>query len=91
MDILLYMRKQHFVKEIIKEIIKVNKIWSVVEEQFVAANAGVLTDAAGAEKLSDITGRDITVYAWRKKRQKLGIAKAPGRGVCKLSAAAALR
>ena len=62
-----------------------NQVWSAIEEQYVAANAANLTDAVGAMQLSAITGRKITAYAWRKKRQKLGLVKAPGRGVCKLA------
>ena len=61
-----------------------NQIWTAVEEQFIQENAGEVTDEVGAAQLSHIVGRHISVYAWRKKRQKLGLVKAPGRGVCKL-------
>ncbi len=61
-----------------------NQIWTTIEEQFIKENAGLLTDALGAAQLSEIAGRKITVYAWRKKRQKLGLTKAPGRGICRL-------
>ena len=33
-------------------------------------------------KLSQITGRNVTLQAVRKQRQKMGIAKQPGRGIC---------
>lgn len=65
-----------------------NQIWTAIEEQFVRENAGKLTDKKGAEMLSEQTGRRISVYAWRKKRQKMGLVKAPGRGICRLAAIA---
>jgi len=61
-----------------------NVVWNNVEEQFIRENAHKLTDKAGAAALSEISGRFISVYAWRKKRQKMGLRKAHGRGVCKL-------
>ncbi len=61
-----------------------NQIWTHLEEQFIRENAGRLTDEVGAAQLSVIVGRNISVYAWRKKRQNMGLIKAPGRGVCKL-------
>ena len=54
-------------------------------EQFIRDNADKVTDAVGAAQLSVIIGRHISVWAWRKKRQQLGLTKAPGRGVCKLA------
>ncbi len=63
-----------------------NQIWTPMEEQFIKENADKVTDEIGAAQLSEIVGRLISVYAWRKKRQKLGLTKAPGRGVCKLVA-----
>jgi len=61
-----------------------NRIWTSMEEKFILDNANQVTDKVGAAQLSDIVGRPISVYSWRKKRQKLGLTKAPGRGVCKL-------
>ena len=61
-----------------------NQVWTAMEEKFVLDNADKVTDEIGAAQLSEIVGRPISVYAWRKKRQKLGLTKAPGRGVCKL-------
>ena len=59
-----------------------NEIWSEAEKQFIRDSAGHLTDAAGSVELSKVAGRTITIDAWRKQRQKLGIRKKPGRGIC---------
>ena len=59
-----------------------NKKWTQAEEDFVMQSAELLTDKQGAAELSKISGRNITVDAWRKKRQHLKIKKKPGRGVC---------
>lgn len=61
-----------------------NKIWTDTEIAFVKANASKLTDVQGAAKLSELLGRSVSVHAWRKQRQKMGLRKQPGRGVCKL-------
>jgi len=61
-----------------------NQIWSEAERKFIQDNAGILTDKEGAAQLSRITGRRVTIHAWRKQRQKLGISKMPGRGICKV-------
>ena len=59
-----------------------NQVWTEAERQFIKDSAGTLTDEAGAIELSKVCGRIITVNAWRKQRQKMGIKKNPGRGVC---------
>jgi len=59
-----------------------NQVWSEAEKQFIKDSAGNLTDEVGAIELSKVCGRIITVNAWRKQRQKMGIKKNPGRGVC---------
>ena len=59
-----------------------NQIWTEAEKQFVMDSAGTLTDEAGAIELSKVCGRIVTTNAWRKQRQKMGIKKNPGRGVC---------
>ncbi len=61
-----------------------NQIWTPIEEQFIKENADKVTDEVGAAQLSEIVRRPISVYAWRKKRQKMGLTKAPGRGVCRV-------
>lgn len=67
-----------------------NRVWSQTEKEFIAKNAGVITDTEGAKQLSAIVGRTISVHAWRKQRQKLGQKKAPGRGVCRLAGKASV-
>ena len=62
-----------------------NQIWSESERNFVRDNAGILTDKEGSEQLSRITGRMVTIHAWRKQRQKMGISKMPGRGICRIN------
>jgi len=61
-----------------------NQVWTEMEEQFIRENANKVTDEVGCAQLSEIVGRPISVYAWRKKRQKMGMRKAPGRGVCRI-------
>ena len=62
-----------------------NRIWSETERDYIRENAGKLKDKELAAKLTQITGRVISLQAVRKQRQKLGIAKAPGRGKCDLA------
>jgi len=61
-----------------------NQVWNEAERQFIRDNAAILTDKDGATQLSRITGRPVTVHAWRKQRQKMGISKMPGRGICRI-------
>lgn len=61
-----------------------NIVWKEFEKQFIRDNAGVLSDEMGAAKLSQISNRDISVYAYRKQRQIMGLKKKPGRGKCEL-------
>jgi len=59
-----------------------NQVWTPFEEQFIRENAANVTDEVGAAQLSQIVRRTISIHSWRKKRQKMGIRKAQGRGVC---------
>ena len=61
-----------------------NQVWSEAEKAFIRDSAGRLTDEAGSIELSKVCGRIVTVNAWRKQRQKLGIKKKPGRGICEV-------
>jgi hypothetical protein len=61
-----------------------NKLWTKEEREFIAANAGIMTDRVLAIKLSQITGRLVTLQSVRKQRQKMGITKKRGRGICKV-------
>lgn len=61
-----------------------NRLWTNLEREFVRKNVEVLTDEEGAKKLGEISGRKITVHAYRKQRQMMGIKKKPGRGICEI-------
>lgn len=64
-----------------------NKIWSEAERQFIRDNAGKLKDKQLAAKLTQTTGRLISIQSVRKQRQKMGITKKPGRGKCEVKGA----
>lgn len=55
------------------------KKWSDAELGFVRDNISVLSDGELANKLSSMTGENITTGMVRRQRRKLGIAKARGR------------
>jgi hypothetical protein len=59
-----------------------NKVWSEAEKQFIVQNASTMKDDEIAARLTQITGRKVSLQAVRKQRQKMGITKKPGRGVC---------
>lgn len=55
------------------------KKWSDAEIGFVRENIGNMSDGELANKLSTMTGENITYGMVRRQRRKLGIAKARGR------------
>ena len=59
-----------------------NKVWSDAEKQYIRENANTMKDQELADKLSNLTGRKISLQSVRKQRQKMKIAKRPGRGIC---------
>jgi len=59
-----------------------NKIWEESEKTFIRNNADLMKDMEIAHKLSQITGRSVSIQAVRKQRQKMGIVKERGRGRC---------
>jgi len=59
-----------------------NKIWEESEKTFIRNNADLMKDMEIAHKLSQITGRSVSIQAVRKQRQKMGITKERGRGRC---------
>ena len=61
-----------------------NRKWTESERRFIVENAPRLTDNDIADRLTVSTGRSISVNAVRKTRQRLGIIKQSGRGICKL-------
>ena len=58
--------------------------WTESEKDYIRANAAHMKDKDLAERLTSISGRDVTLDAVRKVRQKLGITKKSGRGICGL-------
>jgi hypothetical protein len=61
-----------------------NRKWTESERRFIVENAHRLTDRDIADRLTRSTERRISVDAVRKTRQRLGIIKQSGRGICKL-------
>lgn len=61
-----------------------NKVWNEEEKQFIRNNSALMTDKVLSIKLSQVTGRRVSLQSVRKQRQKMGISKQPGRGVCAL-------
>lgn len=62
-----------------------NLVWTNAHKQFIADNAAHLKDWELAAALSRITGRVVTLYAVRQVRQRLGIRKRQGRGLCEVT------
>lgn len=56
--------------------------WSETEKNFIRENAHRLKDSEIATELTASSGRHVTLQSVRKMRQKLGIKKLSGRGVC---------
>ena len=56
--------------------------WTDEDRQFIKDNAAFMKDAVIAKKLTEKTGREVTLDAVRKVRQTLGIKKKHGRGIC---------
>ena len=55
------------------------KKWSDAEVGFIRDNINTLNDAELANKLSSMTGENITYGMVRRQRRKLGIVKGRGR------------
>jgi len=66
------------------EIDIMNVKWTEADKAFVKENAHSLKDQEIANALSERTGRKVSLEAVRKMRQKLGIKKKCGRGICGL-------
>jgi len=61
-----------------------NKKWTLDEEEYLRDNVNMFTDEQIAIELTKLGRRNVTMLSVRKKRQKLGLKKAQGRGYCKL-------
>ena len=58
--------------------------WSAEDRQFVREHAAHTKDKDLAKELSKRSGRNVSLGAVRKLRQRLGILKKRGRGICEL-------
>lgn len=63
----------------------VTKIWTPEEIEYVKNHSNDMTDEELARNLNHIYENRRTFSAVRKVRQRMGIAKASGRGVCKVT------
>ena len=61
-----------------------NKKWEEKDLQYIRENAESLKDRELAAELTKRSGRPVSLGAVRKMRQRLGIGKRSGRGVCGL-------
>lgn len=59
--------------------------WTDLERNFIRENADKLTDEEGAKKLQELSGRLITIHAYRRQRNRMNIVKRSGRGYCKIN------
>jgi hypothetical protein len=59
--------------------------WSENEKTFVRENAHRMKDKDIAKNLTEQSGREVSLQAVRKMRQKLGVKKKSGRGICELN------
>ncbi len=54
------------------------------EKAFIKENAHRMKDIDISKALTEMSGRTVTLQAVRKMRQKLGVKKKCGRGICGL-------
>jgi len=59
--------------------------WSESDKNFVRENAHRMKDKDIAKILTEQTGRQVSLQAVRKMRQKLGVKKKSGRGICEIN------
>lgn len=60
-------------------------VWTDETRAFIKASAPTMKDKELAEILTRMLGRPVSLQAVRKQRQKMGVAKAHGRGISKLA------
>jgi len=61
-----------------------NVKWTDTEKAFIKENAHCMKDIDISKALTEMSGRTVTLQAVRKMRQKLGVKKKCGRGICGL-------
>jgi transposase len=60
------------------------KYWSDTERQFLVESSSNLTDSELVEAINSRFNTSRKLSAVRKMRQRLGLAKASGRGICQV-------
>jgi len=68
-----------------REPIMANIVWTEAHKEFIRQNAGRMKDWEIATTLSRLLGRTISLSAVRTTRQRLGIRKRRGRGLCEVT------
>jgi len=58
--------------------------WSLSEKEYIRRHSATMKDTDMAERLTQLTGRKISVQSLRKQRRLLGIIKRCGRGICEI-------
>jgi predicted ThiF/HesA family dinucleotide-utilizing enzyme len=58
--------------------------WTQYDKDFIREKAAIMKDDELTIALADVGTKPVSIAAVRKLRQRLGIKKQPGRGVCKL-------
>jgi len=58
--------------------------WDAADRRYVRENAATMKDKDIAKELSVRNGREVSLGAVRKLRQRMGIIKKSGRGRCEL-------
>lgn len=61
-----------------------NSVWTEEDIDYLVENAATQVDSSIASFLTRRTGRLVTLKSVRRQRQRLGIRKKGGRGVCEI-------
>jgi len=61
-----------------------NKKWTDVEKNYIANHANTMTDEELARQISALRLSTVSKDCVRKMRQRMGLKKKHGRGVCQL-------
>jgi hypothetical protein len=59
-----------------------HRIWTEQEKEYIRQNAHLFKDVELLDKLRMLTGKKMALQSLRKQRQKMGIYKKNGRGLC---------
>jgi hypothetical protein len=58
--------------------------WSDAENNFIKENAGIFKDTQLVMEIQRVFGKQVKLHQVTKQRQRLGIKKQKGRGICKV-------